>query len=157
MGLDLIAIDGFSNSIAQTIFSEVGNDMSRWPTVKHFCSWLGLSPKNDIAGGRILRSKTGKTRNRAAQAFRLAARSVIQADSALGAFYRRLKGRIGPQQALVATAHKIARIYYAMCKNHQPFAHVDADTYQQQFRQRELTYLRRKAAKLGFDLAPRAA
>jgi hypothetical protein len=154
-GLDLVAIDGFSNSIAQTVFSEVGVDMSRWPTPKHFASWLGLSPHNDISGGRVLRSKTHKTHNRAAQAFRLAARSVIQSDSALGAFYRRLKGRIGPQQALTATAHKIARIYYAICKHRQPFEHVAAETYQQQFHERELKYLRRKAAKLGFDLAPK--
>lgn len=154
-GLDLVAIDGFSNSIAQTVFAEVGVDMSRWPTHKHFASWLGLSPHNDISGGRVLRSKTRKTRNRAAQAFRLAARSLIQSDSALGAFYRRLKARIGPQQALTATAHKIARIYYAICKNRQPFEHLGADSYQQQFRERELKYLKRKAAKLGFDLAPR--
>jgi transposase len=107
------------------------------------------------APGRVLRSKTRKTHNRAAQAFRLAARSLIQSDSALGAFYRRLKGRIGPQQALTATAHKIARIYYAICKHRQPFEHVAAETYQQQFRERELTYLRRKAAKLGFALAPK--
>ncbi|RIK25310.1 MAG: IS110 family transposase [Chloroflexi bacterium] len=149
-GLDLVAIDGFSNSIAQTVFAEVGVDMSRWPTPKHFASWLGLSPHNEISGGKILRSKTHKTRNRAAQAFRLAAR-----DSALGAFYRRLKARIGPQQALTATAHKIARIYYAICKNRQPFEHVTAETYQQQFHERELKYLRRKAAKLGFVLAPK--
>lgn len=154
-GLDLVAIDGFSNSIAQTVFAEVGVDMSRWPTPKHFASWLGLSPHNEISGGKILRSKTHKTRNRAAQAFRLAARSVIQSDSALGAFYRRLKARIGPQQALTATAHKIARIYYAICKNRQPFEHVTAETYQQQFHERELKYLRRKAAKLGFVLAPK--
>lgn len=150
-GIDLVAIDGFSNSIAQTVFAEVGVDLSRWPTPKHFCSWLGLAPHNDISGGRILRSKTRKTHNRAAQAFRLAARSLIQSDSALGAFYRRLKARIGPQQALTATAHKLARIYYAMCKNRQPFEHVDADSYQQQFRERELKYLKRKAAEHRVD------
>jgi transposase len=154
-GIDLVAIDGFSNSIAQTVFAEVGVDLSRWPTPKHFASWLGLSPHNDVSGGRILRSKTRKTHNRAAQAFRLAARSLTQSDSALGAFYRRLKARIGPQQALTATAHKIARIYYAVCKNRQPFEQVAAETYQQQFRERELTYLRRKAAKLGLVLAPK--
>jgi transposase len=161
-GIDLVAIDRFSNSIAQTVFAEVGVDMSRWPTQKHFASWLGLSPHNDISGGRILRSKTRKTHNRAAQAFRLAARSLIRSDSALGAFWPlpgtpRLKARLGPQQALTATAHKIARLYYAICKNRQPFEHVEAETYQQQFHERELKYLRRKAAKLGFDLAPRTA
>jgi transposase len=164
-GLDLVAIDGFSGcpsgALAQTVFAEVGVDMSRWPTPKHFASWLGLSPHNEISGGRILRSKTRKTRNRTAQAFRLAVRSVIQSDSALGAFYRRLKARIGPQQALTGcpqgAAHKIARIYYAMGKNRQPFEHFAAETYPQQFHERELKYLRRKAAKLGFDLTLRTA
>lgn len=87
-GVDFVATMGLSNSLVQTILSEVGTDMSKWPTVRHFCSWLGLAPKNDISGGKILRSRTLKVRNRATQAFRLAACSVAQSDSALGAFYR---------------------------------------------------------------------
>lgn len=83
--------------------------MRQWPDDQHFCSWLGLAPKHDISGGKVLKSRTMKHRNRAAQAFRMAAQSVIRCPCAFGAFYRRLQGRLGPAQALVATAHKSAR------------------------------------------------
>jgi transposase len=95
-GVDLVAVHGISESIVQTILAEIGTDMSKWPDEKHFCSWLGLAPHNEISGGKVLKSRTRKTRNRAAQAFRMAAQSVLRADCALGAFYRRLKGRLGP-------------------------------------------------------------
>jgi transposase len=143
-----------SNSLVQTILSEVGADMSKWPTVRHFCSWLGLAPKNDISGGKILRSRTPKVRNRATQAFRLAACSVAQSDSALGAFYRCLRARIGPAQALVATAHKIARIFYLMLRDRRPYQHTDAQRYEERFRAQQVKNLQRKAAKLGFALNP---
>ena len=107
-GVDLAAVDGISVSIAQTVISEIGTDMSKWPTVKHFCSWLGLAPRNDVTGGKVIRSRTYKTKNRAGQAFRLAASSVTRADCAFGAFYRRKKSQLGPAQAIVATAHMIA-------------------------------------------------
>jgi transposase len=153
-GVDFVATMGLSNSLVQTILAEVGTDMSKWPTAKHFASWLGLSPRNDISGGKVLRSRTFKVRNRAAQAFRLAARSVAQSNSALGAFYRRLRARIGPAQALVATAHKMARIFYIMLKERKPYEHTDAQRYEEQFREREVKNLQRKAAKLGFALDP---
>ena len=86
-GVDLVAVHGISDSLAQTMLSEIGTDMSKWPDDKHFCSWLGLAPKNDISGGKVLRSRTMKNRNRAAQAFRMAAQSVVRADCAFGAFY----------------------------------------------------------------------
>lgn len=87
----------------------------------------------------------------------MAAQSVIRSDSALGAFYRRMKARIDPQQALVATAHKIARIVYVMLRDRRHFQDVGARAYEEQFRQRELKYLQRKAAKLGFILEPTPA
>src|SRR5262249_52893125 len=117
-GVDLVAVHGISASIAQTMVAEIGTDMSQGPDAKHFCSWLGLAPKHAISGGKVLKSRTMKNRNRAAQAFRMAAQSVLRADCAVGAFYRRLKGRLGPAQALVATAHKIARTVYHMLKDH---------------------------------------
>lgn len=152
-GVDLVAIHGMSASIAQTIVAEIGTDMSKWPNEKHFCSWLGLAPKQDISGGKVLRSRTMKNRNRAAQAFRMAAQSVLRADCALGAFYRRLKGRLGPAQALVATAHKIARIVYHMLQDRVPYQDVGALEYNKRFRERELQALQTKAAKLGYTLA----
>jgi transposase len=156
-GVDIAAVIGIGASIAQTILSEIGTDMSRFPTEKHFCSWLGLAPHNDISGGKILKSYTLKTRNRAGQAFRRAAASVIQSDSNFGAFYRRLKGRLGSMQALVATAHKMARIVYHMLKDKLPYEHIGADEYNQRFQERELRYLQRKASKLGFQLIPSSA
>src|SRR3990172_4064106 len=105
-GVDLVAVEGISASLAQTILSETGTDMSKWPSDKHFGSWLGLAPHNDISGGKVLRSRTLKTHNRAGQAFRQAAASVIRSGSAFGAFYRRKRAQLGPMQALVATAHK---------------------------------------------------
>ena len=153
-GVDLAAVDGISVSMAQTILSEIGTDMSKWPTVKHFCSWLGLAPKNDITGGKVIRSRTGKTKNRAGQAFRLAASSLTRADCAFGAFYRRKKSQIGPAQAMVATAHMIARPVYFMLKNQVQYSHMSAKAFDQRYREQQICYLHRKAAKLGFRLTP---
>jgi transposase len=155
-GVDLVAVPGLSTSMAQTILSEIGTDMSKWPDDKHFCAWLGLAPKNEISGGKVLKSRTLKTRNRAAQAFRMAAQAVLRADCALGAFYRRLKGRLGPAQALVATAHKMARMVYHMLKERVPYHDLGAAEYNKRFHERELKYLQKKAAKLGFRLSPAA-
>ena len=151
-GVDLVAVEGISASLAQTILSEVGTDMSRFPTEKHFCSWLGLTPHHEISGGKILRNHTLKTDNRAGQAFRQAAACVIRSDSVFGAFYRRKKSQLGPMQALVATAHKIARTVYHLLKYKTAYDDLGAERYEQQFREREVAHLRQKAAKLGFAL-----
>jgi transposase len=109
VGVDLVGVSGLSASSVQTILSEVGTDMSRFPTVKQFCSWLGLAPHNDISGGKVLRSRTMTVSNRAGQAFRQAAQSVARSDTSFGAYFRAMRARKGPQQAVVATAHKLAR------------------------------------------------
>jgi transposase len=114
VGIDLVAVMGLSGSSLQTIISEIGTDMTRFPTVKHFCAWLGLAPRNDISGGKVLRSRTLKVRTRANQALRDAAASVGRSDSSFGAYYRAMRARLGPQQAIVATAHKIARVVYQL-------------------------------------------
>ena len=154
LGVDLTDVDGLDDSTAQTLLSEIGSDMSKWPTEKHFCSWLGLAPHNDITGGKVIRSRTLKVRNRAAQALRMAAQSVGRSDTALGAFYRRLRSRIGHRQAVTATAHKIARIVYHMLKHRQPYHALGREVYEQRQRERELKTLHRKAAKLGLSLVP---
>ena len=153
-GVDLVAVEGISASLAQTILSEIGTDMSKWLNDKHFGSWLGLAPHNDISGGKVLRSRTLKTDNRAGQAFRQAAASVTRSNSAFGAFYRRKRAQLGPMQALVATAHKIARTVYYMLKNRVQYVDIGAEAYEQKQREREIIYLKKKAAKLGFDLSP---
>lgn len=151
-GVDMVAVDGLSDSLAQTILSEIGTDMSRWPTVKHFASWLGLAPHNDISGGRVLYSRTLPTNNRAGQAFRQAAASLTRSQTTFGAFYRRKRAHLGPQQALVATAHKLARTVYYVLKHHVAYVDVGAADYEQKQREREVAALHKKAAKLGFTL-----
>lgn len=154
-GVDLVAISGLNASTVQTIISEVGLDMSRWPSEKHFCSWLGLAPHNDVSGGRVLHSRTLKTRNRAGQAFRMAAQAVSHnSQTAYGAHFRHMRARIGPAQAIVATAHKIARTFYHVLKDRTPFHELSAKDYLKSAHERELAQLTRKAAKLGFTLTP---
>jgi transposase len=151
-GVDLVALKGISASLAQTIISEVGTDMSCFPTEKHFCSWLGLVPHHEISGGKVLRNHTLKTDNRAGQAFRQAATCVIRSDSAFGAFYRRKRSQLGPMQAQVATAHKIARTVYHLLKYKTPYQDSRAEAYEQKAKERDLAHLRKKAAKLGYTL-----
>lgn len=109
-GVDFTLIDGLDALTVQTILSEVGLEPERFPTVKHFTSWLGLCPGQKITGGKVKSSRTRRVINRAANAFRMAAFSLTQSRSALGAFYRRLRSRLGAPKAITATAHKLARI-----------------------------------------------
>jgi transposase len=154
LGIDLVAVMGLSSSSVQTIISEIGTDMSRFPSEKHFGAWLGLAPRNDISGGKVLRSRTRKVANRAAQAFRQAAQAVSRSDSAIGAYYRAMRARKGPEQATVATAHKIARIVYHLLKYGEAYEAESADAYEQKRQKRELNQLTRRAAKLGYTLTP---
>ena len=154
VGVDLLRVEGLDDSGAQTLLSEIGTDMSRWPTAKHFCSWLGLAPHNEITGGKIRRSHTLKVHNRAAQVLRLAARSLSRSASALGVAFRSLRARLGPQAAITAMAHRLARIIYHLLRDRQAFDPQIVETRAQQARQRELANLRRHAAKLGLLLQP---
>ncbi len=111
-GVDFTQIDGLGVLTVQTIISEVGLDPTRFPSVKHFCSWLGLCPSSRITGGKVKSSQTRCVVNRAANAFRMAAQALKNSCSALGAFYRRLRSRLGTPKTITATAHKIARLFY---------------------------------------------
>lgn len=153
-GVDLVAVPGISASLAQTILAEIGTDMSKFPDEKHFSSWLGLAPKNEISGGKTLKSGTLKTKNRAGQAFRMAARAQVRADTEFGAFYRRMKSRLGPAQAMVATAHKMARVVFHMLSKAEEYRPLGAAEYEQQFKERQIQFLKRKAAKLGLQVVP---
>ena len=115
-----------------------------------------MSPQNDISGSKLLSNKSGKTKNRANTALRLAAHSAGKSDSALGAFYRRLKFRPGSAKAITATAHKIARIIYHLLKNQEDYRDPGAAYYEEQRRQPALPYLKRKARKLGLEIVPLA-
>jgi transposase len=154
IGVDLVAPDGLNASTAQAFLAEVGTDMSKWPTVKHFCSWLGLAPHNDITGGKVIRRRTLKTHTRAGQLLRLAAQSISRRDSPLGVYYRRMRARVGAEQANVATAHKLARVLYHMLKHHEPFDPAVLQAADDRQHQRDVRALQRRAAKLGFTLQP---
>jgi transposase len=151
-GVDVAAVVGIGPSLAQTILAEIGTDMSRWPSEKHFASWCGVAPRNDISGGRVLRSRTLPTRNRAGQAFRQAATVVGHTTSALGAFYRRKRAKGGPLFAQVATANKIARIVYHLLKYHVQYEDIGVEEFERQHRERDIAALRKRAARLGFTL-----
>jgi transposase len=156
-GVDLTAIDGLDVLTVQSILSEVGADMSKWQSVKHFTSWLGLAPENEISGGRVLRTGTKKVKSRANLAFRQAAMGVSRGQSALSAFYRRIRAKHGPGVAIVATAHKIARIFYVMLKERRAYISPDTTVYEAKQQERAIRHLQRKAAKLGLQVVPMAA
>jgi transposase len=153
-GVDLTQIDGLDVLTVQQVLTETGLDMTPWPTVKHFASWLTLAPHNAISGGKVLKSQTLKSTNRAAQAFRMAAQSAGRSDSALGAFYRRIRAKHGAPKAITATAHKIARIFYHMLKSKQPYHDPGQADYEQKYRERVVNNLKRKAKLLGLELVP---
>ena len=153
-GVDLTAIDGINDITALKVLAETGTDMSRWKSEKHFSSWLGLSPGNKISGGKILSSKTKPTTNRAAAALRMAAFTLSNSKSALGAYYRRMRSRQGAPKAITATAHKLARLIYSMLKHGTEYVDQGQDYYEQQYQDRVMKNLKQRAAQMGFALVP---
>ena len=151
-GIDLTQIDSIEGNTALTVISEIGLDMSRWPTEKHFGSWLGLAPGSKVSGGKRLSGRTKPSANRAAAALRLAAQSLNQSQSALGAYFRRLKARLGAPKALTAAAYKLARIVYRMLKYGAGYVDQGEAVYEERYRDRLLRNLKRRAAELGFQL-----
>ena len=129
-GVDLTRIDGVDAYTALKVISEIGTDMTKWPSAKHFASWLGLSPNNRITGGRVISSKIKPSANRAAAALRLAANALHRSNSALGAFLRRKKAHLGAPKAITATAHKLARLIYSMLRYGQEYVDVGAEYYE---------------------------
>ncbi len=153
-GVDLTCIDGVDGFTALQVISELGADLTKWPSAKHFASWLGLSPHNRITGGRVMSSKTKASANRAAAALRLAANARHRSNSALGAFRRRKKAHLGAPQAITATAHKLARLFYTMLRYGQDYVDAGAEYYERQHQQRALRAAKRRAAQLGYQLVP---
>jgi transposase len=154
-GVDLTQIDGIAPYSALKLIAEIGTDMSRWATEKHFTSWLTLAPKNKISGGRLLSSRTQPSANRAAAILRVAVMGLSRTQTALGAFYRRLAARIGKPQAITATARKLAILVYRALKGDLVYRDPGADAYDVQQRTRTLRQLRQRAATLGFELVNR--
>lgn len=151
-GVDLTVIEGIEESTALVVLSEIGTDMSRWPSAKHFCSWLGLCPDHRISGGKVLSRRTKPCANRAATALRLAAYALSRSQSALGAFLRRLKARVGAPKAITATAHKLARLVYSLLKHGTAYVTQSMDEYERRYRERVVHNLTRRAKELGYAL-----
>jgi transposase len=151
-GVDLTQIHGIGPYLALRLISECGTDLSRWPTAKHFTSWLTLSPGSKISGGKVLSARTKKTTNRVAAQLRLAATTVSRTDTALGAFYRRLATRIGKAKAVTATARKIAVLFYNAMRFGMSYQDPGADHYEKSYRERVIKQLHRRAARFGLRL-----
>jgi transposase len=156
-GVDLTRIDGLGVTVVMKLLSEIGPDLSRFATVKHFCSWLGLCPGTKISGGKVVSSATKHSAKRARQVLRMVAMSLSHSDSALGAFYRRLCARMDKPRANTAVAHKLARLVYFMLTRGGAFVDQGQQRYEEQQRQRSIAALKRRAAALGFELNPTTA
>lgn len=151
-GVDLSELPGIAPYGALKLVSEIGLDMQRWASEKHFVSWLTLAPRPEITGGKVLRSHTQPSANRAAKLFRMAAMSLGRSNHALGAFYRRLAARVGKAKAITATARKLAILAYRMLHDRIPYREVSSAEYDREQRSRILRGLRRRAASLGLEL-----
>lgn len=155
IGVDLTTLPGISENTAVRIISEIGTDMSRWATPKNFASWVGLSPGNNISGGKILSSRTKPTTNKVRQALLMAASTLYNSKTALGAHLRRLSSRIGKQKAITATAHKLAIYIYCMLRDKKNYLDVGGETYERHYEKRVVSNMIRRAGELGYDMIKR--
>ena len=151
-GVDLTAIPGIEATSALKIISEIGLDLGRWKESKQFASWLGLCPGNKVSGGKRLGGKSKRTANYAASTLRMAGSTLHRSDSALGAFYRRLKSRLGAPKATTAATHKLGKIIFSMITEGKEYHEVGQDYYENQYRERIIKSLSFRAKTLGFEL-----
>jgi len=154
LGVDLTRIKGLEVLTILTVISESGVDLSRFPTDKHYVSWLGLAPGTKKSGHRVLSSRSRRTTNRAATALRLAAQSLLRSDSELGAFGRTLRARIGAEKAITAVAAKLASRIYLSLQTSRVYEDRGAAYHDEQHRNRRLASLRKHARRLGMHLVP---
>lgn len=153
-GVDLFNLPGLGADTLLTLAGEVGFDMTPWRSDKHFTSWLALCPGTKKSNGKVLSRKTKRSANRAAAAFRLAAASLSRSKTALGAFYRRIRVRVGPAEAVTATARKLAVLYYTLLKYGSAYFEIGQTAYEQKYQQRRLHSIQKQALDLGYQLIP---
>lgn len=153
-GVDLTAIPGISVITAQALLSEIGDDLAAFPTSRHFCSWLALSPNNKITGGKILDRRIKKASNRATLSLRLSARSLQHSNSALGAYYRKMRAIHGPAKAIIATAHRLARIIYSMLTRRVEYDETIQQNHDARYKEHVLKNLKKRARDYGMELVP---
>jgi transposase len=157
LGVDLTTVPALEVATIHTVFTEVGRDLSAFPTHKHFSSWLGVCPDNRVSGGKVLSVRTRKVKSRAAAALRMAAQSLHHSTSALGAYYRRMRTKLGAPKAITAAAHKLARIIYHLLKTRQPYDESRFAQHEQRYQHNRTRRLQQQAAALGFTLVPIAS
>ena len=151
-GVDLTAIEGIDAIHALTLVSELGTDFTKWPTVKHFTSWLGLCPNWKKTGGKVQSSRTRLGKNRAAGALRLAAWGLMRSTSYMGAYLRRQRGRLGAPKAITATAHKLARVVYALMRHGVGYVKQSQEAYAEHTRAKVEKQFHRRAKELGYEV-----
>jgi hypothetical protein len=156
-GVDLTAVPGINSPTIQVLLAEIGPDWSKFRSASAFASWLGLCPHNEISGGQVLSSKTRKVNNRAAVALRLGAQSLHHSHSYLGEYYRRMRAKLGAPKAIVAAAHKLARILYHLIATRQEYEESVFAALEAKSKQRAQARLEAQARALGFRLAPAEA
>ena len=154
-GVDLTTIDGVGSGLLGVLMSELGTReqiLGAFSSPARFCSWLGLNPANDISGGKVLKAKTRQVKNRLADAFRLCALGLANAKGMMGQYSRRIKGRLGKAEGITATAHKLARVVYAMIATGRAYDENEAFKITPQNHQKQLNKLQKQAAALGFQI-----
>jgi transposase len=154
MGVDVTVVDGIDVMTGQVFLTEVGTDLSAFPTENHFASWLELAPRRDVSGGKIIRHIKPEGRNRLANALRMAAQALCRSDSYLGARYRSLRGRLGGPKANKAMARYLACLLYRLSTRGQAYVDRGAAHYENKRQERERLALERKATAHGFKLVP---
>ena len=154
--MDLTGIDGINILTAQTVLAEVGSDMTRFETEANFVSFLGLRPRNQISGGKVVGREKQKKKNRAGHALLLAAGTLLRSDTFLGAQYRRFRTRLGAPKARKAMANKLGRIIYRMMKFGEAYVDRGKEYYEQKFRSQQISFLAKRASELGMQLVQTA-
>lgn len=156
-GVDLTKIPSIGASTALLIVSEIGLDMTKWKSAKHFASWLGLCPGNKVSGGKRLSGKSKPCKNRVAISLRVAANTLYRSQCAFGAYLRRMKGRLGSPKAVTALAHKLAKLIYMMLRYGTEYVEKGVAFYEEMYRTRREISLRKKAKELGYELVTSTA
>lgn len=151
-GVDITAIEGIGPQVALVLLSEAGADVSKFPTVKHWTSWLGLCPDNRISGGKVLSCRTRRVINRLTDALRMAATTLERSKTAMGAYYRRMKAKLGAAQAVTAAAHKLARLLYGVLTQGDAYVRESLERYERRYRSSKLDCLKKMAKSLGCQI-----
>ena len=155
LGVDLTAVPGLATPTVLVWLGELGPEFAdKFPTAKHFGSWLGLCPDNRITGGKIYSVRTRDVKSRVAEALRLAAQSLWHAQNYFGDLYRRWKARLGSPKAITAMAHKLARVLWHLLKHQQEFDWKVFAKEEEKMKRKKLARLQNLAASMNYQLVP---